>query len=82
MFSAFINCWKIPELRNRIIVTLGLLFISRIGGNLPLPGLDPTVLTSFIKSLPQTGEGFVGLYNMFTGGAMLKGAIFALGIMP
>lgn len=82
MFSAFINCWKIPELRNRIIVTLGLLFISRIGGNLPLPGLDPTVLTNFIKSLPQTGEGFVGLYNMFTGGAMLKGAIFALGIMP
>lgn len=82
MFSAFINCWKIPELRNRIIVTLGLLFISRIGGNLPLPGLDPSVLTNFIKSLPQTGEGFVGLYNMFTGGAMLKGAVFALGIMP
>lgn len=82
MFSAFINCWKIPELRTRIIVTLGLLFISRIGGNLPLPGLDPSVLTEFIKNLPQTGEGFVGLYNMFTGGAMLKGAIFALGIMP
>jgi len=82
MFSAFVNCWKIPELRTRIIVTLGLLFISRIGGNLPLPGLDPSVLTNFIKSLPQTGEGFVGLYNMFTGGAMLKGAIFALGIMP
>lgn len=84
MFSAFINCWKIPELRNRIIVTLGLLFISRIGGNLPLPGLDPTVLLNFIQEVQSSkgDTGFVSLYNMFTGGALLKGAIFALGIMP
>lgn len=82
MFSAFFNCWRVPELRNRIIVTLGLIFISRIGGNLPLPGIDLTVLTSFVDQLLQKGNGVVGLYNAFTGGAMLKGAIFALGIMP
>ena len=83
MFSAFINCWRVPELRNRIIVTLGLIFISRIGGNLPLPGIDLTVLTGFVDQLLQNGNGgVVSLYNAFTGGAMLKGAIFALGIMP
>ncbi|MCD8298425.1 MAG: preprotein translocase subunit SecY [Opitutae bacterium] len=82
MFSAFFNCWRVPELRNRIIVTIGLIFISRIGGNLPLPGIDMTVLTRFVEQLLQNGNGAVGLYNAFTGGAMLKGAIFALGIMP
>ncbi len=82
MFSAFFNCWRVPELRNRIIVTIGLIFISRIGGNLPLPGIDMTVLTRFVDQLLQNGNGAVGLYNAFTGGAMLKGAIFALGIMP
>lgn len=84
MFSAFINSWKVPELRNRIIVTLGLIFISRIGANVPLPGIDPTVLAGFVEQILEgTGAmGAVGMYNAFTGGAMLKGAIFALGIMP
>ena len=83
MFAAFFNSWRVPELRNRIIVTLGLIFISRIGGNLPLPGIDSTVLTNFVEKILQEGTGgLVGMYNAFTGGAMLKGAIFALGIMP
>ncbi len=83
MISAFLNCLKIPELRQRIMLTLGLLFVARIGANIPLPGIDPTPLQDFFASMAGTsGGGLVGLYNMFTGGALLKGAIFGLGIMP
>jgi preprotein translocase subunit SecY len=83
MFSAFVNCFKIPELRDRIIVTLGLLIIARVGANIPLPGLDPRPLQAFFAAQSASGGGnLLGLYNMFTGGALLKGALFALGIMP
>ncbi|MCH6258359.1 preprotein translocase subunit SecY [Puniceicoccaceae bacterium K14] len=83
MLSAFTNCLKIPELRQRIFLTLSLLFIARIGANIPLPGLDSAPLQQFFAD--QTAEGggsLLGFYNMFTGGALLKGAVFALGIMP
>ena len=83
MISAFINVFKIPELRDKIFFTLFLLFIARVGANVPLPGLDPTPLQDFFKAQSQSGGGnLLGLYNMFTGGALLRGAIFALGIMP
>ncbi len=83
MISAFINVFKIPELRDKIFFTLFLLFIARVGANVPLPGLDPTPLQEFFKAQSQSGGGnLLGLYNMFTGGALLRGAIFALGIMP
>lgn len=82
MFSAFINSFRVPELRQRIIFTLGMIFIARVGANLPLPGFNPQPLAAFLETQSSTGGGLVGLYNMFTGGALLKGAIFALGIMP
>jgi preprotein translocase subunit SecY len=83
MFSAFTNCLKIPELRTRIFFTLALLFVARVGANIPLPGVDPTPLQTFFAAQTAAGAGsLVGLYNMFTGGALLKGAVFALGIMP
>jgi len=83
MFSAFLNCFRIPELRDRIIFTLLLLFVARIGANIPLPGLDPTPLQDFFADQRRAGgSSLVGLYNMFTGGALLKGAVFALGVMP
>jgi preprotein translocase subunit SecY len=74
---------KIPELRSRIFYTLALLFISRVGAHIPLPGLDPGPLQHFFTD-QATGAGgaLVGLYNMFTGGALVKGAVCALGIMP
>ncbi len=83
MFSAFTNSLKIPELRSRIFYTLALLFVARVGAHIPLPGLDPKPLQDFFAA-NATGAGgaVVGLYNMFTGGALLKGAVFALGIMP
>ena len=82
MLSAFTNCFKIPELRQRIFLTLGLIFIARVGAGIPLPGLDPTPLQAYYASAASDGGGLAGLYNMFTGGAMMNGAIFALGIMP
>lgn len=82
MFAAFTNCFKIPELRQRIFLTLGLIFIARIGAGIPLPGVDPSPLQNFYASASSDGGGLAGLYNMFTGGAMVNGAIFALGIMP
>src|SRR5690606_11713900 len=83
MLSAFVNSFKVPELRDKIIMTLGLLIVARIGANIPLPGLDPRPLQDFFADQSGGGAGnLLGLYNMFTGGALLKGAVFALGIMP
>jgi len=83
MLSAFTNCLKIPDLRHRIFLTLSLLFIARIGANIPLPGLDTQPLQQFFADQTAAGEGsLLGFYNMFTGGALLRGAVFALGIMP
>ena len=82
MFSAFTNTLRIPELRKRIILTISLLFIARVGANIPLPGIDPSVIKAFFDAQENAAGGVVGLYNMFTGGALLKGALFALGIMP
>ncbi len=83
MFSAFTNSLKIPELRSRILYTLGLLFVARVGAHIPLPGVDPKPLQHFFADQTAGGGGaLVGLYNMFTGGALLKGAVCALGIMP
>lgn len=83
MFSAFTNSMKIPELRSRILYTLGLLFVARVGAHIPLPGVDPKPLQHFFADQTAGGAGaLVGLYNMFTGGALVKGAVCALGIMP
>lgn len=83
MFAAFVNCFRIPELRRRVLFTLSLLFVARIGCNIPLPGIDPAPLKSFFESQKMLGGGqLVGLYNLFTGGAFLKGAVFGLGVMP
>lgn len=83
MFSAFLNCFRVPELRTRIFFTLGMIFIARVGANLPLPGIDIGPLQDYYQSLATSSTGnLVGLYNLFTGGALLNGAVFALGIMP
>ncbi len=83
MFSAFTNSLKIPELRSRIFYTLSLLFVARVAAYIPLPGIDPAPLQRFFAEQSAGGSGaLMGLYNMFTGGALMKGAIAALGIMP
>jgi len=79
-FSTIQNIWKIDELRNRILFTLGLLFIYRVGSFIVLPGVVPSVLKQSVSN--GGGNDLLGLINTFTGGAFNQGAIFALGIMP
>lgn len=74
------NIWTIEELRQRILVTLGLVLIYRLGSYVVLPGVNVDALTAASNS-NQTG-GIVGLINMFAGGAFLRASIFGLGIMP
>jgi preprotein translocase subunit SecY len=73
------NIFRIPELRRRIGFTLLIIFIYRIGGHIPTPGINPKVLAYFFE---QSRNTLFGLYDMFVGGAFQKAAIFALGIMP
>jgi len=73
---------KIPELRSRILFTLALLAVARVGAHIPLPGIDPHPLQNFFANQTGAASAAIGLYNMFTGGALIKGAICALGIMP
>ncbi|SHI41042.1 protein translocase subunit secY/sec61 alpha [Mesonia phycicola] len=73
------NVWKIEELKNRILITLGLLLVYRFGTQIVLPGIDASQLSSLAN---QTEDGLLGLLNAFTGGAFSNASIFALGIMP
>ena len=77
--ESFINVWKIEELKNRILITLGLLLVYRFGAHVTLPGIDATQLNSLAG---QTKNGIGSILDMFTGGAFSKASIFALGIMP
>jgi len=77
--ESFQNVWKIEELKNRILITLGFLLVYRFGAQIPLPGIDATKLENLTT---QTSEGIGWLINAFTGGAFSKASIFALGIMP
>lgn len=74
------NIFKIEELRKRIIYTLGLLLIYRLGSFVSLPGINPEALSSLQNQVSD--NGLLGLLNMFSGGAFSKASIFALGIMP
>ena len=71
--------WSIEELRQRILLTLGLILIYRLGTYITLPGIDPTALET-MKT--QGSSGILGLVNLFAGGAFARASIFALGIMP
>lgn len=83
MLSAFINCFKIPELRSRILFTLGVICIIRLGCAIPAPGVNAHVLAAFFKTVDEkSGSSVIGLFNMFSGGALEQCAIFSLGIMP
>ncbi len=83
MLSAFTNSFKIPELRQRIFFTLGLIFICRLVSIIPTPGVDANVLADAVASAERSaGGGFIGLYDLFSGGAFQRFAVGALGIMP
>ena len=77
--GGFQNIFKIPELKKRILFTLALLIVYRIGVHVPVPGIDSIALSSFFKEAEGT---IFGIFNMFSGGAFEKLSVFALGIMP
>ena len=79
MIEKIQNIFKIPELRRKILFTLGILIVYRIGGHIPTPGIDAHVLTKFFEG--ARGSLF-GLFDMFVGGAFSKATVFSLGIMP
>ncbi len=83
IFRTFSNCLKIRELRSRIIFTLLLLGVCRLIALTPIPGLDGAALSEFFeKNKDSSGGGALGLYSLFTGGALERCAVGSLGIMP
>ncbi|CAM3584864.1 preprotein translocase subunit SecY [Flavobacterium saliperosum S13] len=77
--ESFVNVWKIEELKNKILITLGMLVVYRFGAQVTLPGIDATKLQNLST---QTDQGIGWLINVFTGGAFSQASVFALGIMP
>lgn len=77
--GGFQNIFKIPELKRRILYTLALLIVYRIGVQVPTPGIDAIALAGFFE---KAKEGLLGLFNLFSGGALERLSVFALGIMP
>src|SRR5260370_36918687 len=80
--NTFSNCCKIPELKSRILFTLMVLAICRLAAVIRIPGLDGSVLEEFFRTHAEKGASVLGMYSMFTGGALEKCAIGDLGIMP
>src|SRR4030043_8066 len=80
ILSSFQNIFKIPELKSRILFSLALLAVYRVGAHIPTPGINGEALSEF---LARSGAGaLMGFFDMFSGGALSRVTIFALGIMP
>ena len=79
MENALKNLFAVSDLRNRILFTLALLGVYRIGNHIPTPGVNQEALRLFAE---QAASTMFGLYNMFTGGQLSRATVFALGIMP
>jgi len=77
--QGFLNIFRIPDLRTRILFTLGILAVYRVGGFVPLPGIDSAAIATFFSG---TTNNLFGLYNTFVGGALQRASVFSLGIMP
>ncbi|MEA5076496.1 MAG: preprotein translocase subunit SecY, partial [Coriobacteriia bacterium] len=78
MIDAIRNAFRIPDLRKKILFTLGIIALYRVGAHIPVPGVDPASM----KDLVSGADSTLGLLNLFAGGALENFAIFALGIMP
>ena len=80
MFANLKNVLKIPDLRNKVLFTLGMIALYRLGANIPVPGIDLGQVAQ-LQEQAQT-QGAIGFLNLFSGGALSSFAVFALGIMP
>ncbi len=79
LVEAIRNIFAIPELRKRVLFTLSLLAVYRLGSHVPTPGVDPVALQEFFRAV---NTGVIGFLNLFSGGALERLSIFSLGIMP
>ena len=79
MFEKFANIFRIPDLRKRVLFTLGLLAVYRLGSHIPTPGINGQMLAEFFN---QNSGSALGLVDLFSGGNLRRLTIFALGIMP
>jgi preprotein translocase subunit SecY len=79
VLDTFKNVFRIPDLRKKVLFTLLIIFIYRIGGHIPTPGINSGVLAEFWS---QSRNNLFGLYDMFVGGAFGKATVFAMGVMP
>src|SRR5258706_12994034 len=70
---------KYGDLKRRLLFLPGALFVFRVGAHIPVPGIDPNVLADFFR---DKGGSIFGMFNMFSGGALSRLTIFALGVMP
>ncbi|MBU0469354.1 MAG: preprotein translocase subunit SecY [Candidatus Omnitrophica bacterium] len=83
MLAAFANCFKIPELKKKILFTLAIIVAYRVGCYLPTPGVNGAELARYFQSITSSASGSIfSIMNMFSGGAMQKMTVFSLGIMP
>ncbi|MBB5351144.1 preprotein translocase subunit SecY [Haloferula luteola] len=87
MISAFANTWKVPELRDRILFTLAMIIIVRLGVHVTLPGVDATVIDAWVQHTKESRDateqgGLQAILGIFSGGALQQAGVFALGIMP
>lgn len=83
MLATFANCFKIPELKKKILFTLGIIVVYRIGCYIPTPGVNAAVLGQFFESMASDANGSIfGIMNLFSGGALEKMTVFSLGNMP
>ena len=79
LIETFRNIISIPDLRKRLVYTFALLAVYRLGSHIPTPGVDPVALSEFFKAMQG---GVFGFLDLFSGGALRRLSIFALGIMP
>ncbi len=82
MLQAFANTFKIPDLRKKILITFGIIAVYRLGTYIPTPGIDGSKLSLFFNNLERGQGTLFGVMNLFSGGAIHRLTIFALGIMP
>ncbi|MCE1179281.1 MAG: preprotein translocase subunit SecY [Micrococcales bacterium] len=82
MLTAFARAFKTPDLRRKLLFTLGIIAIYRLGAHVPVPGVSFTEIQQCIKNAPTDQNSFLGLANLFSGGALLQLSLFSLGIMP
>lgn len=82
MLQGLLQAFSIPEVRKRILFTLGVIIVFRLGSWIPVPGVNAEALAEFIRQLSQATGGLFDFMNMFSGGALKQYSIFALGVIP